>query len=149
MNGGEFFRFILGCWHSLTTLSINFHVLSNVRLSVGATGRGTTLPELESEGNIATWSFEKIEEMDLGWSFRPAAAISLESLPKTFPKYLGSLIAGRNNGKTERKTPDLGTTEGTGKIQKSRSDDTQLPPRGANLAFSPPNYTFQRAINPV
>ncbi len=28
MNGGEFFRFILGCWHSFTTLSISFHVFS-------------------------------------------------------------------------------------------------------------------------
>jgi len=30
MNGGEFFMFIRGCWHNLTTLSIIFHDLSIV-----------------------------------------------------------------------------------------------------------------------
>jgi len=34
MNGGLFLRFILGCWHSLTTLSISFQVFSSVFLSV-------------------------------------------------------------------------------------------------------------------
>lgn len=38
MNGGEFFRFILECWHSFTTLSISFHVFSSVRLSMEAFG---------------------------------------------------------------------------------------------------------------
>lgn len=34
INGGLFLRFIFGCWHSLTTLSINFQVFSSVFLSV-------------------------------------------------------------------------------------------------------------------
>lgn len=34
MNGGEFFKFIFGCWHSLTTLSMAFQVFSMVRLSI-------------------------------------------------------------------------------------------------------------------
>lgn len=34
MNGGLFFKFIFDCWHCRTTLSISFHVLSSVFLSV-------------------------------------------------------------------------------------------------------------------
>lgn len=34
MNGGLFFKFIFDCWQSFTTLSISFHVLSSVFLSV-------------------------------------------------------------------------------------------------------------------
>lgn len=34
MNGGLFFKFIFDCWHWRTTLSISFHVLSRVFLSV-------------------------------------------------------------------------------------------------------------------
>lgn len=56
MNGGEFFKFILWCWHNLTTLSISFQVLSSIRLSV------------ESFGSVIgsanrPWSFWNIEPM--------------------------------------------------------------------------------------
>ena len=34
IKGGEFFKFIFGCWHNLTTLSINFHVFSKARRSI-------------------------------------------------------------------------------------------------------------------
>lgn len=42
MNGGEFFKFILDCWHCFTTLSISFHVFSKVRLSITNFGGAMT-----------------------------------------------------------------------------------------------------------
>ena len=44
MKGGEFFRFSFGLWHSLTTLSMSFHVFSIVFLLISSLG-GATLAE--------------------------------------------------------------------------------------------------------
>ena len=56
IKGGLFFKFIFGCWHSLTTLSINFHVFSSVFLSVDS----RCGPHASEK---APWSLENIELM--------------------------------------------------------------------------------------
>lgn len=59
MKGGEFLRFILDCWQSLTTLSISFHVFSRVFLSV----RNFCWAHASE---ILPWIFEKNEMLVLG-----------------------------------------------------------------------------------
>lgn len=75
MKGGLFFKFILGCWHNLTTLSISFHVFSIVLRSI--TNFGVAIA---SEN--APWRRLNIEEIFIACIFlqRLLTAIFITSL---------------------------------------------------------------------
>lgn len=71
MNGGLFFKFIFDCWHCRTTLSISFHVLSSVFLSVDI------FCGLHASEN-APCNFENIDDMFLVCCIRVRLAAILD-----------------------------------------------------------------------
>lgn len=71
MNGGLFFKFIFDCWHCRTTLSISFHVLSSVFLSVDI------FCGLHASEK-APCNFEKIDDMFLVCCIRVRLAAILD-----------------------------------------------------------------------
>ncbi len=80
MNGGEFLRFILGCWHSLTTLSMSFQVFSMVLRSMtslvaepGTTSGAGTEEEEALADDVTEGDDEEEEELLLMWFSAPCS----------------------------------------------------------------------------